>query len=136
MKENQSNGYMLLFRGTDWQKNLSPEEMQNVMSQWMNWFEGLSAQGKVAGGDPLEREARVISKKSGQIVVDGVFPEANEAVAGYFKLTVDSFDEAEAIAKQCPGLEYGIAVEVRAIAAHCGSADAARAENDLATASA
>ena len=31
---------MLLFRGTHWDKNLSPEELQNVMSQWTAWLIG------------------------------------------------------------------------------------------------
>ena len=48
--------YMLLFRGNDWQKGLSPEEMQKVAGQWMAWFERLMAQGKVTAGSPLEKE--------------------------------------------------------------------------------
>jgi hypothetical protein len=38
--------YMLLFRGTDWHKGLSPETVQTVMNQWYDWFERLAEQGK------------------------------------------------------------------------------------------
>jgi hypothetical protein len=32
---------MLLFLGTHWDKSLSLEELQNVMSQWSDWFDRL-----------------------------------------------------------------------------------------------
>src|SRR5262245_28108093 len=47
--ENQ-NGYMLLFRGTDLRKGLSPEELQKVTDNWMAWFKGLTEQGKAVAG--------------------------------------------------------------------------------------
>ena len=43
-----------------------------------------------------------------------------------------SVDEAVAIAQQCPGLPYGIRVEVRPVAAECPVAAEARAEAQLA----
>jgi hypothetical protein len=48
-------------------------------------------------------------------VVDGPFAESKETVAGYILLQVDSLDEAVEIAKECPGLDYDISVEVRLI---------------------
>ena len=119
MNNETNNGYLLLFRGADWHKGLSPEQIQTVMSQWKNWFETLSQQGKVLGGHPLEREGKIVSGKKGRVVADGPFAEAKEAIGGYFLLQVDSLDEAVNIAKQCPGLDYGAIVEVRAIAAEC-----------------
>jgi hypothetical protein len=41
-----TSGYMLLFRGTHWNNLLSPEEIQEVMSRWIAWFDRLSQQGK------------------------------------------------------------------------------------------
>ena len=35
MNSQTNNGYMLIFRGNDWHKGLSPEEMQNVSERWM-----------------------------------------------------------------------------------------------------
>ncbi|HWD20437.1 MAG TPA: hypothetical protein VHB20_14285, partial [Verrucomicrobiae bacterium] len=52
--------YMLLFRGNDWQKGLSPEEMQQVAGQWMAWFKGLSERGVVVAGSPLEAEGKLV----------------------------------------------------------------------------
>lgn len=114
-----SNEYLLLFRGTDWHKGLSAEQVQKVMNEWRQWFERLSAQGTVKGGHPLELQGRVVSGRQGRVVADGPFAEAKEAIGGYFMLQAADLDEATAIAKQCPGLEYGAIVEVRQIAAQC-----------------
>ncbi len=112
-------GYMLLFRGNEWQKGLSPEEMQTVASRWMAWFSGLKDQGKVTAGSPLEAQGKLVSGKNGRVVADGPFAESKEAVGGYFLLQVKSMDEALAIAKECPGLAYGAVVEVRPVAEAC-----------------
>ncbi len=50
---------------------------------------------------------------------DGPFAESKEAIGGYFLLDVASLDEAVAIAQECPGLPYGVQVEVRPVAAEC-----------------
>jgi len=118
MSTEKQNEYMLLFRGRDWHKNLSPEEMQKVMDQWMAWFNRLTAEGKAKAGQPLEREGKVVSGKK-RVVADGPFAEAKEEVGGYFLLQVADMDEAVAIAKQCPGLDYGTIVEVRPVADVC-----------------
>jgi hypothetical protein len=52
-------------------------------------------------------------------VSDGPFAESKEAVGGYFLLQVNTFDEAVAIAQECPGLPYGVKVEVRPVAEVC-----------------
>jgi hypothetical protein len=108
---------MLIFRGTDWYKGLSPEEMQQVGDKWMAWFKGLMADGRAIAGNPLEREGKIVSGK--RVVSDGPFAESKETIGGYFLLKVKTMDEAVAIAKDCPGLPYGIRVEVRAVAGEC-----------------
>jgi hypothetical protein len=116
---NKPPQYMLLFRGHDWQKGLSPEEMQKIAGQWTAWFERLTAQGKVKAGAPLEKEGKTVSGKNGRVVSDGPFAESKEAVGGYFLVQVNTFDEAVAIAQECPGLPYGVKVEVRPVAEVC-----------------
>jgi hypothetical protein len=111
--------YLLLFRGNVWDRGLSPEQLQRVVSDWMAWFQGLKDQGKCAGGHPLEKEGKVVSGKQGRNVADGPFAESKEAIGGYFYLQVEDENEAIEIAKQCPGLEYGAVVEVRPVADVC-----------------
>ena len=110
---------MLLFRGTNWDKELSHEQRQQVVSDWYAWFERLTQEGKATGGHPLENEGKIVSGKKGRVVADGPFAESKEAIGGYFYLQVADENEAVAIAQQCPGLEYGAVVEVRPIAEMC-----------------
>ena len=111
--------YLLLFRGTDWDKGLSPEEIQKVMNHLMAWFEGLHRQGKIKAGQPLGEEGRTISGKRGRTVADGPFMESKEAIGGYLIVQADSMDEAVSIAKGYPCLDCGGIVEVRPVAQEC-----------------
>lgn len=131
MSNQTQNGYMLIFRSTDWYKDLSPEQMQQIADNWMAWFNRLKDEGKCVAGNPLEREGKIVSGKA-KVVSDGPFAESKETIGGYFLLRVGSMDEAVAIAQQCPGLPYGIRVEVRPIAAECPMATEARTESQLA----
>jgi hypothetical protein len=115
MSTQTKSWYMLIFRGTDWHQGLSPEQMQRVGEQWMGWFKGLTEQGKAITGNPLEPAGKLVSGKNGRVVADGPFAESKEAIGGYFLLKVDSLDEAVIIAQECPGLPYGIKVEVRPV---------------------
>lgn len=117
------NGCMLLFRGMEWTKALSPEEAQKVMGQWMAWFDELMKDGRAIAGSPLEASGKVVSGTGGQMVVDGPYAESKEAVGGYFYLTVKTLEEAMVIAKACPGLPHGAVVEVRPVAGRCALAD-------------
>jgi hypothetical protein len=136
MSTQAKNGYMLIFRGTDWHKGLSPEEMQQVSERWMTWFKRLTDQGKAIAGNPLEREGKIVSGKNGRVVADGPFAESKEAIGGYFLLNVNSLDEAVAIAQECPGLPYGAKVEVRHVIDQCPLAAEAMAEAQVASATA
>jgi hypothetical protein len=136
MSTQTNNGYMLIFRGNDWHKGLSPEEMQQVSDQWMAWFKRLTDQGKAIAGNPLEPKGKIVSGKNGRVIVDGPFAESKEAIGGYFLLKVDSLDEAVSIAQECPGLPHGAQIEVRPVMAQCPLAAEAVAETRLAEAAA
>ena len=129
------NAYMLIFRGNDWHKGLSPEEMQQISDQWMAWFKRLTDEGKAVAGNPLEPKGKIVSGKNGH-VVDGPFAESKEAVGGYFLLAVRDLDEAVAIAQGCPGLPFGAKIEVRPVAGECPMATEAKADSQSALAAA
>ena len=133
MSTQANNGYLIIFRGQDWYQGLSPEQMQQVADNWMAWFNRLKDEGKCAGGNPLEREGKIVSGKN-KVVSDGPFAESKETIGGYFLLKVNTLDEAVVIAQQCPGLPYGIRVEVRPVAGECPMVAEVRAESQLASA--
>ena len=111
--------YMLLFRGTNWDSDLSPEQLQKVVADWAAWFERLTKDGRAISGHPLQNEGKIVSGKKGRSVADGPFAESKEAIGGYFLLTAPTIEEAVAIAQQCPALDYGLTVEVRPVAEQC-----------------
>src|SRR3979490_1653879 len=98
--------YMLLFRGTDWDRDLSPEEIQTAMTQWGAWLERLTQEGKVKAAQPLASDGKIISWKRGLTVADGPFAESKEAIGGYFLLQ-GGLGEAIEIGKPCPALKNG-----------------------------
>ena len=113
--------YMLFFRnsGPENHQHLTPDQRQQLVTRWNAWFEGLVAQGKATEGQPLELDTRIVSGPGGSRVVDGPFPEAKEAIAGYVKLMVSGLDEATEIARRHPGLAYGLVIEVRQMTPDC-----------------
>jgi hypothetical protein len=111
--------YMLLFRGTQWDKGLSPQELQQVMDKVMAWAEGLQGQGKARVGQPLGAQGRIVSGKKGGFVADGPFAESKEAIGGYLVLRADDLNNAVEIARSNPMLEYGATIEVRPVLAEC-----------------
>src|SRR5690348_18021410 len=54
--------YILLFRGTDWHKGLSAEEIQEVVRRMYAWLDRLSAEGKAKIGKPLFPEGKIVSR--------------------------------------------------------------------------
>ena len=117
--QNINSQYLLLFRGTDWDKGMSADQMQTVMVQWTAWFDRLTENGTLKSGQPLLREGKVVSGKKGRNVADGPFSESKETIGGYFLLEVDTMEEALLIAQECPALDYGLTVEVRPVAPEC-----------------
>lgn len=112
--------YLLLFRNNSWYEDLSPAEIQDVMTDWMSWFNTLVAEGRCRGGQSLEPGGLVVRGEQRQIT-DGPYAEGTESVAGYFILQVADQEEATEIAKLCPGLPYGATVEVRKLMDRCSA---------------
>jgi hypothetical protein len=108
--------FLLLFRNDhDTAGQLSPEQMQESMKQWMDWMGGIAAQNKLVDrGNRLRPEGTVI--KPGHVVTDGPFTEIKEVLGGYTVVKADSLAEATELAKGCPILARGGNVEIREIA--------------------
>jgi hypothetical protein len=98
-------------------RQFSPDELQGVIQRYAAWSKGLAADGRLVGGHKLrDDEGRVLKKKNNETTVtDGPYAELKEVVGGYFHITAESYDEAVQIARNCPHLDYGGTIEVRAI---------------------
>ncbi|HVS53847.1 MAG TPA: YciI family protein [Opitutaceae bacterium] len=113
--------YLLFFRnsGPEVFQHLSPDQRQQLVTRWNEWYDGLAAQGKAVEGQPLELETRIVSGPGGSRVIDGPFAESKEAIGGYVKLMVSGLEEATAIAQRHPALAHGLVIEVRQFTANC-----------------
>ncbi len=115
---NIKSQYLLLFRGTDWHRELSPNEIQEIMGRTNAWFDRITSEGIMKGGQPLETQGRQVSFRNGA-VADGPFVESKETVGGYILIEASSFDEAVEVARQNPMIPHGLSVEVRPVADTC-----------------
>jgi len=103
----------------------SAAELQVIMARFATWMEGLQKQGRLAATNGLENTGKVLRGPVGETVItDGPFAEGKEVVGGYVLLNPSTLDEAVAAARECPGLDNRMIVEVRPAvpAAHCVTA--------------
>jgi hypothetical protein len=123
-------------------QDLGPSELQAIFQRYKDWADRTARAGNLVGGQKLEdRTGRVLVKDGAKKVVvkDGPYAETKEVIGGYFTIEAKDFDEAVAIARDCPHLDwFGGKVEIRAFDAECSGAsgDAAAAASAPAVASA
>ena len=92
-----------------------PEELKKIMAQFAAWMKAMSDKGLVAGTNGLEITGKVLRGKRGVSVTDGPYPEAKEIVGGYVLLNAVSLEAAVEAARDCPGLDHHMVVEVRPV---------------------
>ncbi len=113
--ESSAKDFILLFRGGVSRKDMSPEQMQQIVKQYTEWIDGQRSRGQFLGGKPLEEEGQVVAGKNGQMVTDGPFMESKEIIVGFVMIRVADRTEAVEIAKGCPILNLGGTVEIRPV---------------------
>lgn len=115
MTESNTSQYLFIFRSHQNEPDPTPEQMEQIMGEWMAWIRDLRAKGCYQSGDPLDETGRVLRGAKGSTITDGPFVEAKELVAGYFIVTAPSMDEAVEMARGCPIYARNGSVEVRRI---------------------
>jgi hypothetical protein len=110
------NEFILVFRRNEvsGEEQPSPEQLQAMMKQWQEWIRNIASQNKlVSSGNRLSSDGRVVKKDN--VITNGPYVEMKEAIGGYIIICADSLDEAVELSKDCPILNIGGNVEVRAI---------------------
>ena len=87
------------------------------MGRFNEWMSGLRAKGLVIGTNGLDVAGAVLRGPRGASVTDGPYLESKEIVGGYVIIKADSLSHAIELARDCPGLDYQLAVEVRPLRA-------------------
>ena len=106
--------FLLIFRrdSTSKESQPSPEQLQNQLKQWQDWFKTLTAQNKLSR--PLQRwdrDGKIV--RADKHVINGPYAEIKEAIGGMIFVRAANYDEASEIAKGCPVLDIGGNVEIR-----------------------
>jgi hypothetical protein len=93
---------------------VSAEEIEQIINEYMAWSNALAEQGKMLGGEKLKDEGRKsLAMRGGSLrITDGPFTEAKEIIGGFFLIDAENYDEAVKIAETCPHLKYGGRIEL------------------------
>ena len=103
---------LLLHEDAEAVKNLSPEQMQQMVGQHMQWTEELQKNDNYIGGSGLDFGGkRIIGKEA--LVKDGPYIESKELIGGYYLIQCADYNAAVEIAKGCPNHHWGGTTEVR-----------------------
>jgi len=108
--------YMLLIvEPPEQRRERGVEEGRRVYQRMLDFAEGLKARGVLRAVESLESTSsgvRVQVRDGRRSLVDGPFAETKEMVGGFFLVDCATFEEAVAIAAECPAAEW-CTVEVR-----------------------
>lgn len=93
---------------------LSKEEMNANILEMTLWVEELAQSGNWVNGEPLMHLGRYVSRDN--VLSDGPFIEAKEAVSGYITIRAENLNQAVSIAQTCPKvIKNETVIEVRPI---------------------
>jgi hypothetical protein len=110
--------YMLLLHDdTSRFAAMSPAEMQQVIEKYVAWGDRLRRAEIIVDGQKLADEpGKIVRGAGGKMrVTDGPYSESKEVLGGYYTIVAGSYEQAVERSKECPHLEYGGTIEVRAI---------------------
>lgn len=93
------------------------QELREIYAEYAAWRDALVREGRHLDSNKLCFEGgRSLRGRGGRVrVTDGPFTEAKEVIGGYTLIRAQDYDEAVAVARECPQLRYGQWIEVRAV---------------------
>lgn len=112
MTEKPSTSEFLVLSRGQWDRDKSPEEIQQAIDAFYAWHDRLVREGKMKSGQRLAIEGKLVSRSG---VTDGPFAELKEVIGGYWFFVANSLEEAAELAAQNPCLACGLTYEVRPI---------------------
>ena len=111
--------YMLLIYVEGEPGSGTEEERDQMGAAFAKYSQDLAEAGAIVGGDPLQppTTATTVRVAGGETLTsDGPFAETKEWLAGYYKIDVDSIDQAIEWAARVPSVAQGGSIEVRPLA--------------------
>jgi hypothetical protein len=111
----QRSLYLLLLRQPARGPHPTREQMQQIMARFEQWMADIRAADALVDSHGLKANGKVLRGRRGQHVSDGPYAETKEIVGGYVLVRVRNRAQALRLARGCPGLDYAMTVEVRAV---------------------
>jgi hypothetical protein len=111
--------YMLLIYVEGDPGSSSPQEQEQMSAAFAKYSQDLVEAGAMVGGDRLQPpgSATTIRSQGGELLTsDGPFTETKEWLGGYYKIDVDSLDEAIEWAGKIPSVAHAGSIEIRPLA--------------------
>ena len=107
--------FLLLIReDAEQREKLTQEEFDQCIQIMSGWVESLAQAGNFISCEPLQHRGKMVGKDN--IVSDGPFIEAKEAISGYFLIHAENLEQAASIAQTCPLVLAGrMSMEVRPV---------------------
>jgi hypothetical protein len=108
--------YLLMIREPRGQRAQRSEAEGRAVYERMSRFAGdLKARGLLLAAEALKSEELQLRSANGRAqLVDGPFTESKELIGGFFLVRCAQRDEALALARECPALEWA-SIEVREV---------------------
>jgi hypothetical protein len=111
--------YLILIYGDEkkW-ASAAKGDLDRRREAYMEFTRGMVKSGNYRGGEALEasREGVTLRAKEGKTLRhDGPYAETKEQLAGFYLVEARDLEEAATLAAGTPEVQYGGAVEVRAI---------------------
>lgn len=89
----------------------TPAQMKEAFKPYQDWIAGIASNNRlVAPPKRWDVSGRVITATS---IEEGPYVEKKHSLGGLLQIKAKDYDEAVAIAKECPIIKYGAVVEVR-----------------------
>ena len=100
--------------------SLPPNEIQQLMEDFLTFTRGLKGSGHYLGGNDLEpvKAATTVRVRNGKVsTTDGPFAETKEQLGGYYLVEARDLNEAIQVASRIPSARLGC-IEVRPVREH------------------
>lgn len=96
--------------------DIGPEEIQAIVKRFVDWRANVQKGGRTITGYKLvEGQGRLVRGKGAeQSVTNGPYTESREVVGGLFVIDAGDYDEALALSRDCPHLDFG-SIEIREV---------------------
>lgn len=111
------SAFIYLFRASaaEQREAMRPERAQQSLQAMMAWFKDLEKEGHLKNpGLPLEPTGRVVSGRGG-VITDGPYAESKDMVLGFIVVEARDMAQATELARTCPMVTGGAAVEIRPV---------------------